>query len=278
MIERKTKDLYATIDELVADNKQLAYKNQELALQIRELEFEKNLKIEEQTKILLQKAKRELNDLQLKTYGGTWLYNCLNRKQYWSEEIFHLWGFDPNKGTPDYNTVTSLIHSDDIKLFINAFKEARTDGVPFDIEFRVCIPNTAQKVIRFICKPILGASGMLEGLKGTNEDVTVSVNYRNELELEVNQRTLKLSQELEKQNQFNSRFVSTTSHELRNPLSTINFVAGSIKKYWEKMDPILIEEKMDKIENQVAQMTVILEDVSLEGLTKGGEMHNTNLT
>mgnify|MGYP001581642487 CR=1 FL=1 len=56
MIERKTKDLYATIDELVADNKQLAHNNQELALQIRELEFEKDLKIEEQTKILLQES------------------------------------------------------------------------------------------------------------------------------------------------------------------------------------------------------------------------------
>jgi hypothetical protein len=278
MIEKKTEDLYDTIDELVSDNKQLTYQNQELIIQIRELELEKDLKINEQTKMLLQKTKRELNELQNKTYGGTWIFNCLNRKQYWSEEIFHLWGFDPNKATPDYNSVISLIHSNDIKLFKSAFKEARTDGVPFDIEFRICVPNTDQKVIRFICKTVLGANGKVIGLKGTNEDITMSVNYRNELELEVNQRTLKLSEALEQQNQFNSRFVSTTSHELRNPLSAINFVAGSIKKYWEKMDAIMIEKKMHKIENQVAQMTVLLEDVSMDGQTKVVEMQTTNLT
>ena len=123
MIERNSKYLYSTIDELVADNKELAYQNQELILQIREIELEKDLKINEQNKILIQKTKRELNQLQYKTYGGTWLFNCLNQKQYWSEEIFHIWGFDPNKSTPEFNIIKNLIHIDDIELFNNAFEE-----------------------------------------------------------------------------------------------------------------------------------------------------------
>jgi len=263
MIKKKTEDLYTTIDELADANKRLNSQNQELVFQIKKISLKKDLKIKEQTKILLEKTKRELAELQNKTYGGSWVFNCLNQKQYWSEEIFHLWGFDPNKSTPEYNTVKNLIHPNDIELFNNAFEEGCKKGAPFDIKFRICIPNSAQKVIRFICKPILDATGKVLGLKGTNEDITEPVNYQNQLDLKVNQRTLKLSKALKKQKEINSIFVSTTSHKLKNPLSAINFAAGSIKKYQAKMDSTTIENKLYKIENQVAQMTVLLNNLPI---------------
>jgi PAS domain S-box-containing protein len=119
------------------------------------------------------------------------------------------------------------------------------------------------------------AKGEITGVLGVGQDITELDGYRNELELKVNERTLKLNQALEKQKELNdlkSKFVSTASHEFRTPLSSINFAAGSIKKYWAKMEPILIQRKLDKIEDQVLHMTKLLDDILVVGKAEAGKI------
>jgi PAS domain S-box-containing protein len=121
-------------------------------------------------------------------------------------------------------------------------------------------------------------NGEIIGVLGVGQDITELAGYRNALELKVNERTLKLNQALEKQkelNQLKSRFVSTASHEFRTPLSSINFAAGSIKKYWAKMEPIMIQKKLDKIEDQVLHMTKLLDDVLIVGKAEAGKIIKT---
>jgi PAS domain S-box-containing protein len=125
------------------------------------------------------------------------------------------------------------------------------------------------------------AAGKITGVLGVGQDITELVGYRNDLELKVDQRTLKLNEALKKEKELNelkSRFVSTASHEFRTPLSAINFAAGSMKKYWSKMEPIMIENKLDKIENQVLHMTKLLDDVLIVGQAEASEIRNHPLT
>ena len=122
--------------------------------------------------------------------------------------------------------------------------------------------------------------GKITGVLGVGQDITELVGYRNDLEIKVDQRTLKLNEALKKEKELNelkSRFVSTASHEFRTPLSAINFAAGSIKKYWDKMDPIMVSNKLDKIENQVVYMTKLLDDILVVGQADAGEMRNNPL-
>jgi PAS domain S-box-containing protein len=124
------------------------------------------------------------------------------------------------------------------------------------------------------------AAGEITGVLGVGQDITELVGYRNDLELKVTQRTLKLKEALEKEKELNelkSRFVSTTSHEFRTPLAIINFAAGAIKKYWDKMEPAAIEEKLIKIEDQVLHMTALLGDILIFGQMEAGEISNKPL-
>ena len=84
-------------------------------------------------------------------------------------------------------------------------------------------------------------------------------------------QALKKEKELSK---LKTRFISTTSHEFRTPLSVINFSAGSIKRYLSKMEPKTIVEKLSKIENQVLHMTNLLDDVLIVGQTEADEIRN----
>ncbi len=87
-------------------------------------------------------------------------------------------------------------------------------------------------------------------------------------------QALKKEKELSR---LKTRFISTTSHEFRTPLSVINFSAGSIKRYWSKMEPKVIVEKLTKIESQVRHMTNLLDDILIVGRADAGEMKNKPL-
>ena len=124
------------------------------------------------------------------------------------------------------------------------------------------------------------ASGEITGVLGVGQDITELVSYRNELELKVDERTLELNEALKKEKELSeikSKFVSTASHEFRTPLAAINFAAGSIKKYWAKMEPIKITEKLTKIEAQVMHMTELLDDILIVGQAGAGEIRNNPL-
>ena len=94
-------------------------------------------------------------------------------------------------------------------------------------------------------------------------------------ELIKSENKLKISLRTEiKLNKLKSKFISTTSHEFRTPLSAINFAAGFIKKYWTKMSPAIMEQKINRVEEQVAHMVVLLDDVLLVGKGDAGEIKN----
>ncbi|TXD46869.1 PAS domain S-box protein [Polaribacter sp. IC073] len=119
------------------------------------------------------------------------------------------------------------------------------------------------------------SNGKITGVLGVGQDITELVGYRNELETKVNERTLELNEALKKEKELSelkSKFVSTASHEFRTPLSAINFAAGSIKKYWAKMEPVMIDKKLHKIEDQVMHMTKLLDDILVVGQAGAGKI------
>ena len=146
-----------------------------------------------------------------------------------------------------------------------------------NFEFPLFTKNGQRLMVLLNSSARRNANGKIIGVIGVGQDITELVGYRNELEQKVNERTLKLNKALHKEKELNelkSKFVSTASHEFRTPLSAINFAAGSIKKYWAKMEPIMIEKKLDKIEDQVVHMTKLLDDILIVGQADAGKFKN----
>jgi len=107
------------------------------------------------------------------------------------------------------------------------------------------------------------------------QDISKMERHKVYLEHEIKIRTKKLVAALEKEKELNllkSRFVSTASHEFRTPLSTINFAAGFVKKYWHKIDEEGRKKKLEKIEMQVKHMTMLLDDVLTFGKIEARKM------
>lgn len=159
----------------------------------------------------------KLKESQELAHVGSWLYNLSTQKSEWSEETFRIWGFDLNKPTPNGDEILNRIHIDDQEQFHKTADLAYKYGTPYNIEFRICLPNNTQKTIKSICKPIVGDDGKVICLRGTNQDITEQKRIRNKIE----------------KNEEMYRLLTDNSNDLiclQEPDSSFKYISPSIKK------------------------------------------------
>ena len=194
----------------------------------------------------------------------------------WNETSEKITGFK-KEDVLGRDLVQTYITEDYREVVKQVFDDALQGKETANFEFPLFTKEGKRVMVLLNSSTRRNAAGDITGVLGVGQDITELVGYRNDLELKVDQRTLKLNEALKKEKELNelkSRFVSTASHEFRTPLSAINFAAGSMKKYWAKMDPLMVSNKLQKIESQVLHMTRLLDDVLIVGQSEAGEMRN----
>ena len=194
----------------------------------------------------------------------------------WNETSEKITGFK-KEDVLGRDLVQTYITEDYREVVKQVFDDALQGKETANFEFPLFTKEGERVMVLLNSSTRRNAAGDITGVLGVGQDITELVGYRNDLELKVDQRTLKLNEALKKEKELNelkSRFVSIASHEFRTPLSAINFAAGSMKKYWAKMDPLMVSNKLQKIESQVLHMTRLLDDVLIVGQSEAGEMRN----
>lgn len=104
-------------------------------------------------------------------------------------------------------------------------------------------------------------------------DITERRKYNEQLELKVRERTLELTQMLEREKELNeikSRFVSMASHEFRTPLSAILSSVSLVETYTKREDEEKRLKHVERIKSSVKNLTDILNNfLSLDKLEQG---------
>lgn len=104
-------------------------------------------------------------------------------------------------------------------------------------------------------------------------DVTERRRSSEELEAKVRERTLELTQSLEREKELNdmkSRFVAMASHEFRTPLSAILSSLSLSESYAKSGQEEKRKRHIDRIKSSVRNLTVILDEfLSLEKVEQG---------
>ena len=121
----------------------------------------------------LESSDKRLNQTQRLAQVGSWFIDLPSQKVEWSDEAYKIWGFDSNNGTPDYDTIIKMVHTDDLELFNSSYEKAVNLCIPYDIEFRIFLSNEEQKTIRAICEPMMGEDGKAASITGSNQDITL---------------------------------------------------------------------------------------------------------
>ena len=77
-----------------------------------------------------RRSEAYLSEAQRLSHTGSWA-SKRGGHLYWSEENFRIWGFDPQQGTPDVETVRQRIHPDDRDRAMDSAQRAIRSGNRF---------------------------------------------------------------------------------------------------------------------------------------------------
>ena len=121
----------------------------------------------------LRRSEAYLAEAQRLTLTGSCAIDGTSREiLYWSEEMFRLFGFDPEQGLPLWDQWVQRIHPEDRDKFRMAGDRTFLEKVHCDVEFRIVTPDGTVKQIHGIGHPVLSGNGELVQVVGTMVDVT----------------------------------------------------------------------------------------------------------
>jgi len=163
----------------------------------------------------LLRSEAYLAETQRLTHTGSWAWVVKGEKpNYWSDEMYRIWDFDPANGVPPPEIAWERIHPEDRERVREHMERALAygleqhgvadhrvvfaDGVAKEVhrrlrsdennspmvytaDFRIVLPDETIKYIRFATRAVLNQAGELIEYVGTNVDVTAHVRAEGEL-------------------------------------------------------------------------------------------------
>jgi PAS domain S-box-containing protein len=171
------------INELRSAQEALRNNEQELRKAHDELE----IKVAERTAELqrsaqgLQRSEFYLAEGQRLGHTGSWALSPSGFFEYWSRELFQIYGLDPQKGAPTLEQYLATIHPQDRDFMAETIKRMCEQGSGCDAKKRIIRPDGAVRYIRWVGIPVLD-NGVLKRFLGTAMDVTEQEQLTQELQ------------------------------------------------------------------------------------------------
>jgi PAS domain S-box-containing protein len=130
----------------------------------------------------LRKSEFYLAEGQRLAHMGSWAFNPAGFFYYWSEELFRIYGLDPQKGAPTLEQYLATIHPADRDFMTETIRRMNAERSGCDVKKRIVRPNGELRYIRCVGIPVVEGE-VLKGFLGTAIDITDQELLTQELEL-----------------------------------------------------------------------------------------------
>ena len=168
---------------------------------------------------------------------GIWDWNIQTNTLVWDDSMFELYHMKREDFTNAVDAWEKSLHPDDKLRARKVSEDAMNNIKPYDTEFRIIRPNGEVRHIKAVAKVFFDANRKPLRMLGTNIDITKNILL----------------------DKMKSEFISTATHELRTPMTTIFGYAELLKDI-----PLDAEEQKEMIVTIHAQskaMIALLNDV-----------------
>jgi len=193
----------------------------------------------------LHRSETRLTTAQRTAHLGNWEWDLAKGRGYWSAEVYHLLGYEPDEFEPDYGKYFERVHPDDYSAIDAAFKAASTAGTPYSVDHRIVLKDGAIRYLHVQGLVECDASGKPSLMIGTVQDISdrkqaeerirtladMLVGHQRTLEIKVAQRTLELkaatdhahtlARQADEASRAKSQFLANMSHEIRTPMNGV---------------------------------------------------------
>jgi PAS domain S-box-containing protein len=117
----------------------------------------------------LKQSQFYLSEGQRLAHIGSWAFN--DSGHYWSDELYKIYGLDPQSGAPTVEQYLALIHPHDRASMAETIKRMQEEHCGFDQIERIVRPDGQLRYIRAVAVPVI-EQGVFKGFIGTTMDVT----------------------------------------------------------------------------------------------------------
>jgi PAS domain S-box-containing protein len=117
----------------------------------------------------LQQSEFYLSEGQRLAHMGSWAFN--DSGHYWSDELYKIYGLDPQNGAPTVEQYLALTHPQDRASMAETIKMMQEQHCGFDRIERIVRPDGQLRYVRSVAIPIV-EQGVFKGFIGTTMDVT----------------------------------------------------------------------------------------------------------
>jgi PAS domain S-box-containing protein len=203
----------------------------------------------------LRLSEQYLSEGQRLAHMGSWAFNPSGFFEYWSQELFQIYGLDPQQGAPTLEQYLAAIHPQDRESMAETIKTMHAERCGCDIKKRIVRPDGEQRYIRCVGIPIVEGE-VLKGFLGTAMDITDQELLEQERE-----RLRQLETELAHTNRVSmlGEMAASLAHEIKQPIAAAMTSANSCIEWLAHEPPNLdraraAAAKIDKYGNRAAEI------------------------
>jgi PAS domain S-box-containing protein len=129
----------------------------------------------------LRRSGYYLSEGQRLAHMGSWAYDPSGFFEYFSQELFKIYGLNPQKGAPTLAEYLATVHPQDRDFMANTINRMHAERSGCDVKKRIVRPDGELRYIRCVGIPVVEGE-TLKGFLGTAIDITEQELLTQELE------------------------------------------------------------------------------------------------
>ncbi|MDD3246791.1 MAG: MEDS domain-containing protein [Methanosarcina sp.] len=138
---------------------------------LEELVKERTLQLEKAYK-QLKESEIDLSEAQKMAHIGSWKWDIVTGELYWSDEIYLIFGLNPQEFRATYNAFFNYIHPNDRDFVDNAIKKALKGEQPYDNDHRIISADGEERIVHSHGEVIFDEKNTPIRMRGTLQDIT----------------------------------------------------------------------------------------------------------
>jgi PAS domain S-box-containing protein len=201
----------------------------------------------------LRVAGSKLAQAQHIAHLGSWEWDVLQNRVTWSDELYRIYGVEPQTFEATYEGFLDRVHPEDREMVNERVQTAFRTDAGFDFVHRIVRSDGVERILHGRGEVAGDEAGIPVRMAGTSQDITDRVRAEESVAREL--RALSAAKD---------EFIATAAHELRTPLATVKGLAQLLERRAELSSEQMhtLVETINRQTDRLTRLVAKLLDVS----------------